>query len=161
MLVKTYYKSPLGDLSLVASDRGLVGIWFMGQKYFEHQLGQEPILGSHPILEQASRCLDQYFSGQSPDLSQLPLDVRGTNFQKKVWSILQTIPFGETISYGAIGERLGVASGQAIGGAVGRNPISILIPCHRVLSKAGKLTGYAGGLDKKIWLLKHEGIVYS
>ena len=100
--------------------------------------------------------LTSYFSGENPDYSPLPLDLRGTAIQLRVWKILQEIPAGQTTTYGQIAKELGIQSGQAIGGAVGRNPLSIIIPCHRVLSGDGKLTGYAGGLDRKIWLLQHE-----
>lgn len=156
MLNKMIYRSPLGDLSLIASQDGLRGIWFLGQKYFERGINQEVRLGTGPILEMASDLLDLYFAGQAPDLTNLPLDWQGTDFQKRVWQALLLIPFGQTTTYGNLAQLVGVNSGQAIGGAVGRNPISILVPCHRVLSRTGQLTGYAGGLEKKIWLLEHE-----
>ncbi len=156
MLYKTIYHSPLGPMSLVASDKGLVGAWFEGQKYFEKGLTEANYLDSSPILDKASQLLTQYFSGKCPDFSQLALDIRGTEFQQKVWRMLQTIPCGQTVTYGQIAQDLGIQSGQAIGGAVGRNPLSIIVPCHRVLSSKGELTGYAGGLEKKIWLLQHE-----
>ncbi|HFH9837149.1 TPA: methylated-DNA--[protein]-cysteine S-methyltransferase [Streptococcus suis] len=156
MYVKTIYPSPLGPMSLVTSDKGLRGVWFEGQKYFEHGLTEEPILGSHPILDQTSILLDVYFSGQEVDFSTLSLEATGTNFQEKVWQLLKNIPHGQTTTYGQLAQQLGVCSGQAIGGAVGRNPFSIIVPCHRVLNQKGQLTGYAGGLDKKMWLLQHE-----
>ncbi|HFI0634675.1 TPA: methylated-DNA--[protein]-cysteine S-methyltransferase [Streptococcus suis] len=156
MYLKTIYKSPLGPMSLVASDRGLRGAWFEDQKYFERGLTEEPVLGLHPILDQTSLLLDAYFSGQDVDFSSLPLEAIGTEFQEKVWALLKEIPHGQTTSYGQLAQQLGVYSGQAVGGAVGRNPYSIIIPCHRVLNQKGQLTGYAGGLDKKIWLLQHE-----
>ncbi|HEL1740387.1 TPA: methylated-DNA--[protein]-cysteine S-methyltransferase [Streptococcus suis] len=156
MYVKTIYQSPLGAMSLVAGDRGLRGSWFEGQKYFERGLDEKPELGSHPILDQTSLLLDSYFSGQDVDFNDLPLESVGTDFQEKVWALLKEIPHGQTTSYGQLAQQLGVCSGQAVGGAVGRNPYSIIVPCHRVLNQKGQLTGYAGGLDKKIWLLQHE-----
>ncbi|HEM4050530.1 TPA: methylated-DNA--[protein]-cysteine S-methyltransferase [Streptococcus suis] len=156
MYVKTIYQSPLGPMSLVTSDRGLRGTWFEGQKYFERGLDEKPVLGSHPILDQTSLLLDAYFSGQDVDVSSLTLEAIGTEFQEKVWALLKEIPHGQITSYGQLARQLGQRSGQAIGGAVGRNPYSIIVPCHRVLNQKGQLTGYAGGLDKKIWLLTHE-----
>ena len=102
--------------------------------------------------------LEHYFSGDCPDFSSLPLASVGTSFQQQVWAYLQTIPYGEFVTYGQIAKKLGSRSAQAVGGAVGRNPFSIIVPCHRVLGSQGQLTGYAGGLDKKWWLLEHEGI---
>ncbi|HFI0935702.1 TPA: methylated-DNA--[protein]-cysteine S-methyltransferase [Streptococcus suis] len=156
MYVKTIYQSPLGPMSLVASDRGLRGAWFEGQRYFERGLDEKPVLGSHPILNSTRLLLDAYFSGEQVDFSDLPLDAIGTDFQEKVWTLLKEISYGQTTSYGQLARQLGQRSGQAIGGAVGRNPYSIIVPCHRVLNQKGQLTGYAGGLDKKIWLLTHE-----
>ncbi|HFI0794652.1 TPA: methylated-DNA--[protein]-cysteine S-methyltransferase [Streptococcus suis] len=156
MYVKTIYQSPLGAMSLVAGDKGLRGAWFEGQKYFEAGLNEEVVLGSHPILNSTRLLLDAYFSGEQVDFSDLPLEPVGTDFQEKVWALLKEIPHGQTTSYGQLAQQLGVYSGQAVGGAVGRNPYSIIIPCHRVLNQKGQLTGYAGGLDKKIWLLQHE-----
>lgn len=156
MYVKNIYQSPLGPMSLVASDGGLRGAWFEGQKYFERGLDEKPVLGSHPILNSTRLLLDAYFSGEQVDFSDLPLESVGTDFQEKVWALLKEIPHGQTTSYGHLARQLGQRSGQAIGGAVGRNPYSIIVPCHRVLNQKGQLTGYAGGLDKKIWLLQHE-----
>ncbi len=156
MYVKTIYQSPLGAMSLVAGDKGLRGAWFEDQKFFERGLTEESFLGSHPILDQTSLLLDAYFSGQDVDFNDLPLESVGTDFQEKVWTLLKEISYGQTTSYGQLARQLGQRSGQAIGGAVGRNPYSIIVPCHRVLNQKGQLTGYAGGLDKKIWLLQHE-----
>lgn len=100
--------------------------------------------------------LDAYFSGEEVDFTALQLDAIGTEFQEKVWALLKEIPHGQTTSYGQLAQQLGLRSGQAVGGAVGRNPYSVIVPCHRVLNQKGQLTGYAGGLDKKIWLLQHE-----
>ncbi|HEL2110048.1 TPA: methylated-DNA--[protein]-cysteine S-methyltransferase [Streptococcus suis] len=156
MYVKNIYQSPLGAMSLVAGDKGLRGAWFEGQKYFEAGLNEEVVLGSHPLLDQTRLLLDAYFSGEQVDFSDLPLEPVGTDFQEKVWALLKEIPHGQTTSYGQLAQQLGLRSGQAVGGAVGRNPFSIIVPCHRVLNQKGRLTGYAGGLDKKIWLLQHE-----
>ena len=156
MLYKKIYQSPLGPMSLVASEKGLRGAWFEGQKYFERGLEEEPVLADHVHLERARHLLDQYFAGQAVDLAQLQLDLIGTDFQQRVWACLLAIPAGQTTTYGHLARQLQVCSSQAVGGAVGRNPISILVPCHRVLNQKGQLTGYAGGLDKKIWLLQHE-----
>lgn len=123
---KQMYLSPLGEMSLVANESGLVGVWFLQQKYFEHGLEEGNLL-----------------------------------LEKQVWAHLQTIPYGETVTYGQIARKLGSRSAQAVGGAVGRNPFSIIVPCHRVLGSQGQLTGYAGGLDKKRWLLAHEGVDLS
>lgn len=143
-------------MSLVTSDKGLRGTWFEGQKYFEAGLNEEVVLGSHPLLDSTRLLLDAYFSGELVDFSDLPLETVGTKFQEKVWRLLKEIPHGQTTSYGSLAQQLGLRSGQAVGGAVGRNPYSVIVPCHRVLNQKGQLTGYAGGLDKKIWLLQHE-----
>ncbi|MFI3223611.1 methylated-DNA--[protein]-cysteine S-methyltransferase [Streptococcus suis] len=156
MLYKQIYHSPLGPMSLMASDKGLRGAWFEDQKFFERGLNEKAILAPHPILDQTSLLLDAYFSGEEVDFSSLPLETIGTEFQEKVWALLKEIPHGQTTSYGQLAQQLVLQSGQAIGGAVGRNPYAIIVPCHRVLNQKGQLTGYAGGLDKKIWLLQHE-----
>lgn len=153
---KQIYSSPIGDLSLVASDSGIVGVWFLGQAHFERGLTGELVEADNPMLAQAVDWLDSYFAGLQPDLAGLPLAATGTKFQQRVWAELAKIPYGQTTTYKALAEKLNCRSAQAIGGAVGRNPLSILVPCHRVLGADGSLTGYAGGLDKKIWLLTHE-----
>ena len=155
---KQIYTSPLGEMSLVADETGLVGVWFLKQKYFERGLEENLLLAENEVLKETKNLLDCYFSGDCPDFSSLPLASVGTNFQQQVWAYLQTIPYGETVTYGQIAKKLGSRSAQAVGGAVGRNPFSIIVPCHRVLGSQGQLTGYAGGLDKKRWLLEHEGV---
>ena len=157
------YSSPIGILSLVADDHYLYGIWFQGQKHFERGLEAGCIVDvpSHPVLNQVASYLDSYFSGQVQDLSELPMAPIGSDFEKRVWNYLRGIPFGQTVTYGQISKDLQVASAQAVGGAVGRNPWSILVPCHRVLGAGGRLTGYAWGLEKKAWLLRHEGASYQ
>lgn len=160
---KMFYSSPIGSLSLVADDHYLYGIWVQEQKHFERGLGDETIeeLVSHPILDPVIACLDAYFKGKSRNLSDLPLAPIGTDFEKRVWDYLQGIPYGQTVTYGQIAKDLQVASAQAIGGAVGRNPWSILVPCHRVLGADKRLTGYAAGVEKKAWLLEHEGAYFK
>lgn len=153
-----HYYSPLGKIVLAADDVGLTGLWFPGQKYFPPCLGEEREL---PLFEDAKRWLDVYFSGREPDFN-VPLHFIGTDFQNEVWTILCSIPYGKTITYGEIAKQLADKKGipqmsaQAAGGAVGHNKISIIVPCHRVVGSSGSLTGYAGGIDRKIALLKLE-----
>ncbi|MFS9066915.1 methylated-DNA--[protein]-cysteine S-methyltransferase [Streptococcus timonensis] len=160
---KIVYTSPIGLLSIVATDQYLFGIWVEGQNHFERGLIADNIeeVKTHPVLNQAISYLDDYFLGQNLSLSELPLAPIGTDFEKKVWSYLQEIPFGTTVTYGQIAKDLSVASAQAVGGAVGRNPWSILVPCHRVLGADKRLTGYAAGLERKAWLLNHERADYK
>ena len=158
---KQIYISPLGEMSLVADETGLVGAWFFKQKYFELSLEKATMPVENDILKRTRLLLDDYFSGKYPDFSSLPLAIVGTDFQQRVWAYLQTIPYGRTVTYGQIAKELDIHSAQAVGSAVGRNPFSIIVPCHRVLGSQGQLTGYAGGLDKKIWLLEHEGVELS
>jgi len=157
------YKSPVGILSLVADDHYLFGIWIEEESDFEKGLSENDVtlVESHPILNQIISYLETYFKGQDQDLSKMPLAPVGSDFEKRVWNYLRGIPFGQTVTYGQIAKDLQVASAQAIGGAVGRNPWSILVPCHRVLGAGRRLTGYAWGLDKKVWLLNHEGASYQ
>lgn len=156
------YESPLGNILLAADAIGLTGLWFEGQKYFALYLDKEHEEKALPIFDEAKRWLDIYFSAKEPDF-ELPLHFTGTEFQNEVWEILYAIPYGKTMTYGEIAKRLaekrGIArmSAQAVGGAVGHNEISIIVPCHRVVGANGSLTGYAGGIAKKIALLKLEG----
>lgn len=156
MLFLTHYASPLGPILLAADETGLTGLWFEGQKYFPSFLGVDYQEKETPVLTETARWLDVYFSGKDPGFLP-PLHPQGSPFRQTVWDILLTIPRGQTITYGEIARRLGVRSAQAVGGAVGHNPISILIPCHRVVGSDGSLTGYAGGLDRKTRLLQLEG----
>ena len=150
------YDSPMGKLLLTCEDKGLTGIWF------DRALPDQCVPEAHPVLEQTAAWLDAYFRGEKPTVK-VPLALEGTAFQKKVWQLLLTIPYGECRSYGCLAGEVASALGkekmsaQAVGQAVGKNPISILIPCHRVVGMQGQLTGYAGGLEKKVWLLRHEG----
>ena len=144
----------MGNLLLTCTEEGLTGL------YRNRELPQKP--EEHPILLQTVKWLDAYFRGENPSLT-VPLSLEGTEFQKQIWNLLLTIPYGQTRTYGDIAREMAALSGkekmsaQAVGQAVGKNPISILIPCHRVVGTKGKLTGYAGGLENKIWLLRHEG----
>ena len=156
MLFLTHYASPLGPILLAADETGLTGLWFEGQKYFPSFLGVDYQEKETPILTETVRWLDVYFSGKDPGFLP-PLHPQGSPFRQTVWDILLTIPRGQTMTYGEIARRLGVHSAQAVGGAVGHNPISILIPCHRVVGSDGSLTGYAGGFDRKTRLLQLEG----
>lgn len=161
MLYTSHYASPLGGMTLVSDGTALVGLYFDGQKYAAEGLDATRTQKNLPIFEEARRWLDVYFSGRKPDFTP-PTAPAGTAFQQSVWEILLTIPYGETTTYGAIAQRIEQNTGrrmsaQAVGGAVGRNPISILIPCHRVIGADGSLTGYAGGLYKKGSLLRWEG----
>ena len=158
------YKSPLGPLLLVSKEDKLIGLWMYNQKYF-CPLKEQPIEDSeNAVLKKAVSWLDEYFRGNKPDISLLPLAPEGSDFRKEVWDILCTIPYGEVMTYGQIADIIAKRHGktkmsaQAVGGAVGHNPISVIIPCHRVVGTNGSLTGYAGGLNKKITLLKHEGV---
>lgn len=152
--IASNYPSPLGEILLLASSRGLRGLWFHGQKYFP-ELDPEWLWDDAPLLS-TRRALDAYFAGETGVV--LPtLDLRGTVFQQKVWTALLAIPAGETRTYLEIAQDIAAPSAvRAVGAAVGRNPVSILIPCHRVIGSSGTLTGYAGGLDRKSWMLSHE-----
>lgn len=156
-----HYESPLGGILLAADEIGLTGLWFDGQKYFARGLSNERIAQETPILTEAKRWLDIYFTSKAPDFTP-PLHPTGSEFRKAVWEILLQIPYGQTTTYGEIARQLaekqGVAqmSAQAVGGAVGHNKISIIIPCHRVVGTNGSLTGYAGGIHKKEQLLELE-----
>lgn len=158
-----HYASPLGGILLAANDIGLTGLWFDGQKYYADNLPAEHIERETPILVEAKRWLDVYFTGNEPDFMP-PLHPVGSAFRQAVWELLLQIPYGQTVTYGELARQLaekqGLArmSAQAVGGAVGHNPISLIIPCHRVVGTHGSLTGYAGGIDKKIKLLELEHI---
>lgn len=149
------YSSPLGEILLAANDNGLTGLWFYGAKYFAAGLEDERTEKLTPALKETLRWLDVYFSSSEPDFMP-PLELHGSDFRRRVWAELAKIPYGETVTYGEIAKKLGVKSAQAVGGAVGHNPVSIIVPCHRVLGADGSLTGYAGGTDKKARLLELE-----
>lgn len=155
------YRSPLGEMLLAADETGVTGLWFAGQKYFARHLDEEHAEKEIPLFATVKRWLDVYFSGREPDFT-VPLHFTGTAFQNEVWQILCTIPYGQTTTYGEIAKQLAARRGvphmsaQAVGGAVGHNKISILVPCHRVVGAGGSLTGYAGGLERKRCLLALE-----
>lgn len=156
-----HYDSPLGGILLAADEIGLTGLWFDGQKHFARDLSGERVEQETPVLTEARRWLDIYFTGKEPDFLP-PLHPAGSEFRKAVWEILLQIPFGQTTTYSEIARQLaekqGLArmSAQAVGGAVGHNEISVIIPCHRVVGANGSLTGYAGGIHKKEQLLELE-----
>ncbi len=156
------YMSPLGEMTLACDDIGLTGVWFHGQKYFGGTQSASRKSTSHSILMQTAQWLDRYFAGEQPE-NLPPLHCGGTVFRQQVWQLLLDIPYGVVVTYGELAQKLAQKQGkrrmsaQAVGGAVGHNPISILIPCHRVIGADGSLTGYAGGIARKAALLRLEG----
>lgn len=154
------YNSPLGEILIAADEEGLTGLWFKDQKYFALTL-KDPIEKKIPVIAETERWLDIYFTRKNPDFMP-PLHPSGTPFQQQVWDLLLQIPYGETATYGQLAEKMAEEKGikrmsaQAVGGAVGHNHISIIIPCHRVLGKDGSMTGYAGGIERKERLLLLE-----
>ena len=157
-----HYDSPLGGITLAADGTALTGLWFDDQKYFGDTLTEEYEEKDLPVFAKAAEWLDIYFSGKDPGFIP-PLSMRTTAFRRRVWEIMLEIPFGQTMTYGQIAAQIAKEKGlphmsaQAVGGAVGHNSISLIIPCHRVVGTDGSLTGYAGGIDKKIALLELEG----
>lgn len=157
------YSSPLGVITLAADGKGLVGLWFEGQKHYGRGLSDNRQAVDTPPIRQARQWLDLYFCGRAVDFTP-PLHLVGTDFQLAVWHELLAIPAGQTVTYRQIAAKMARRKGvdsmsaQAVGNAVGHNPISIIIPCHRVLGTDGSLRGYAGGLERKEWLLRHEGV---
>lgn len=163
MQFKTYFDSPVGKLLISSDGEYLTGLWIEKQKYYAKGLAQDAQRRDElEIFQQVKAGLSAYFAGEESDLCKLPLRLCGSSFQQKVWNILREIPYGKTMTYAEIAKRVAKMearpsmSAQAIGGAVGRNPISIVIPCHRVVGSNGSLTGYAGGIDTKIRLLELE-----
>ena len=152
------YDSPLGGITLASDGDALAGLWFDGQKYFASTLAPAHEERELPVFAEAERWLNIYFSGRAPDFTP-KLVLRGTSFRKAVWEMLAAVPYGETATYGEIAERMGLPgrSARAVGGAVGHNPVSLIIPCHRILGAGGCLTGYAGGVARKRKLLQLEG----
>ncbi len=155
------YDSPIGKIILAADEAGLCGLWFEDQKHIPHELLKNLQEKKCPLFDKAAAWLDVYFSGREPGFK-LPLHFTGTDFQKAVWDFLCDIPYGSTVTYGDIAKYLAKTKGaprisaQAVGGAVSRNNISIVVPCHRVIGANGKLTGYSGGIERKIALLNLE-----
>lgn len=163
MIYTSTYTTPIGDVLLASKNNELIGLWFEGQKYYLNSINEEmQVKNEEEILKKTKNWLDRYFKGEKPSIKEIKINPNGSDFRKEVWKILCKIPYGKTITYKEIAEKLAKERGlksmsaQAVGGAVGHNPISIIIPCHRVVGSDGKLTGYAGGLDKKEYLLKLE-----
>lgn len=158
------YDSPFGMITLAAGDDGLKGLWFEGQRYFAGTLDAPMEPGENIHLAAARAWLDEYFAGGNPDISRLTLAPIGGEFRQVVWQLLREIPLGQVRTYGEIAteaaKRMGKEHGsaRAVGGAVGHNPISIIVPCHRVVGAGGNLTGFGGGIARKIQLLEHEGV---
>jgi methylated-DNA-[protein]-cysteine S-methyltransferase len=175
MYYSSIYPSPVGDLTLAGDGESLVGLWIDAtpcgghkQKYFLGTLPEIPVKNDNlALFKKAKLWLEEYFAGGKPDASTLPLSPIGSKFRQEVWKILLSIPYGKVSTYGAIAKKMAAKMGlesmsaQAVGGAVGHNPISIIIPCHRVIGANGSLTGYAAGIETKIKLLKLEGLVLS
>ncbi|MGX7047050.1 methylated-DNA--[protein]-cysteine S-methyltransferase [Pseudolactococcus plantarum] len=161
----TTYQSPIGDLTLASNGQQLVGLWLAEQKYFGATLEQPTIEKNDlPIFEKTKTWLDQYFCGQRPDVANLELAPRGSEFRQIVWQLLADIPYGKVMTYGHIAQKVATQMGkpsmssQAVGAAIAHNPISIIIACHRVIASTGSLTGYAGGIENKAYLLRLEGV---
>lgn len=165
MLYKTYYDSPIGKLTLVSKNENLCGLWIKGQKYYMEKINQS-IFESHDIeiFKLVKDWLDRYFNSDKPEILDIPIKLEGSDFRQAVWKILCEIPYGEVVTYRDIAQEIAKQQGknkmsaQAIGNAVGHNPISIIIPCHRVVGTNGSLVGYAGGIDLKVKLLEHENV---
>lgn len=155
MIWSSQYDSPLGGITLAGDDDALLGLWFDGQRYFGSTLPPQAAVGEPACIQAAKRWLDCYFSGRQPDFTP-PLHWADTPFRQAVWQQLLAIPYGGTVTYGQLASQLGAGSARAIGGAVGRNPISLIVPCHRVVGANGHLTGYAGGIERKRALLSLE-----
>ena len=162
----SHYSSPIGGIALVSDGKALTGLWFDGQKYFADTLTEAHEEKELPVFQETKKWLDIYFSGKAPDFTPA-LSMLCMDFRKEVWEVMLKIPYGKTMTYGQIAAEIAKREGrkqmsaQAVGGAVGHNSISLIIPCHRVVGTNGSLTGYAGGIDKKIWLLEHEGVDMS
>lgn len=165
MYYSVYRNSPLGDITVGCSDTGLNGLWFENQKYIDKTMPKDRQEKITPLIEMTFEWLEKYFDSAMPDVNKLPLQPYGGEFRLEVWRLICEIPYGQTATYSQIAKRLCKRMGkermsaQAVGNAVGHNPIGIIIPCHRVIGSDGSLTGYAGGLDKKAWLLSHEGAI--
>lgn len=164
MFYSTTHPSPVGIITLACKDNKLSGLWLEGQKYFGDTIPEKmEEKDDIPVFQETRKWLDRYFAGEQPAISELSLDPIGGEFRQMVWDILCAIPYGEVTTYGSIAKQIAAQTGknmsaQAVGGAVGHNPISIIIPCHRVVGSTGSLTGYAGGVKTKIKLLELEGV---
>ena len=165
MIYTDTYKSPIGNLLIASKDNKLVGLWMENQKYYLSNFKEEIVETQNlEVLVKTKKWLDKYFNGENPDIKELELNPIGSEFRKSVWEILKKIPYGEVTTYNDIAKEIAKQKGiekmsaQAVGGAVGHNPISIIIPCHRVVGTNGSLTGYAGGIKKKLYLLELEKV---
>lgn len=165
MFFSTKYQTPLGIVTLASDGDNLVGLWLAGQKYHGGSIADAMMTRDDlPVFDATRQWLTQYFAGERPAIDALPLAPIGSAFRQRIWRQLCGIPYGQVVSYGEIARKLAESLGdkptscRAVGGAVGHNPISIIIPCHRVIGADGSLTGYAGGVDIKAWLLRHEGV---
>lgn len=162
----TTLESPIGELTAVGNGEAVCGLWFQKHRYMNEYLGEEPVRDDDdPVLKQLASWLDAYFAKKRPAIGELPLEAHGSEFRQAVWEALKQIPYGETVSYGEISQQIakerGKASPRSVGGAVGHNPISIVVPCHRVVGANGSLTGFGGGIKSKVALLEHEGVDMS
>lgn len=168
MIYTTHYRSPIGDILIASKNDKLIGLWIENQKYYLAGLKEEITENDNiEILNKTKNWLDRYFLNERPEINELELEPAGSDFRKSVWKILCKIPYGKVITYNDIAKeiarekRIETMSAQAVGGAVSHNPISIIIPCHRVVGSNGSLTGYAGGIEKKIKLLELEDVDMS
>ena len=165
MEYKSLYESPVGTIILTSDGEELTGLWFTTSRFIAlREIKKEQLKDEFEIFKITKDWLNRYFRKEHPDPNDIPIKLEGTTFSKKVWEILKTIPYGKTVTYGEIARKIALEnnlkkmSSQAVGHAIGYNPISIIIPCHRVIGANGNLTGYGGGLDVKIGLLKHEEV---
>ena len=161
MLYSHHYNSPLGEITMASDGTALTGLWFRGQRHFPVSFELASVSKDIPVFRLTNQWLDLYFSGTAP-VFMPDISLKGTDFQMSVWSLLLSIPYGHTVTYGQLARQLeerrnsSRVSAQAVGGAVGRNPISLIVPCHRVIGADGSPTGYAGGIERKRWLLALE-----
>lgn len=164
MYYSSTYESPIGELTLCSDGDHILGLWLEGQKYHGDTIPEAMVPGDSAMFVEAKDWLDEYFAGKRPEISRLPLAPIGSEFRQIVWRILTEIPYGDVTTYAEIGAQAAKELGKdrmaslAIGGAVGHNPVSVIIPCHRVVGSDGSLTGFSGGLKRKLWLLEHEGV---
>ena len=159
------YHSPVGNLTIASNEKNVVGLWLDGQKYYMDVLENKEFQNKESdVIKLAKKWIDKYFNGEKPQIEDLPIEFIGSDFRKQIWTILSQIPYGKVITYGDIAKRIAkhkgikAMSAQAVGGAVGHNPISIIVPCHRVVGTNGSLTGYSGGVEVKKRLLELEGV---
>lgn len=163
MVFSSYYQSPIGKLLIASKNNQIIGVWLKDQKYYLENIEEKMVISDHiPVIIQTKKWLREYFNGEKPNIEELPLNPIGSDFRRKVWKILTKIPYGTVTTYKRVSEILAEEmnlqhmSAQAVGAAIGHNPISIIIPCHRVIGTNGSLVGYSGGLNKKEILLNHE-----